>query len=265
MGAARTFFVSVTIICALVSTVFGILVLIGGLPRAGIEDIYFLRMNTTDLITSSTSGSAILINAAAHDLGLADYYQTSLWNYCSGNLRNGSSTVFASPSSCTTPSASYWFDPVKIITDSVSSTISFTIPQSVTDDVQIIHTVQSWLKALLIVGTVFSFLTMFACSFAFHSRLGSLVASVVAFIGALFTIVGAILAQVSGIVIKNIMDGLTEIQVQATLGTKFYVLLWIAAGFSLLYWTLILATACCCLDRGIIGDKRRKEAAEKKP
>lgn len=247
MGSARTFFVSIPILCAIVSLILSIVTLIGGLPKAGIEDIYFLRINTTDFYPNSSSPFAALINTVAADLGLENYYQTSLWNYCSGDLKNSSTTEFASPTYCSPANASYWFDPIAIIQNSVPAVVTFTVPESTVDDLKVLKTAQTWLKALLIVGTCFSFLTIFACIFAYRSRVASFLATLVAFIGALFTVVAAVLAQILGIIVRNVINGLTDINLKATLGKKFYVLIWIAAGFALVYWLTITFTICCCV------------------
>lgn len=266
MGAARTCFVAVSIFCALVSMIFGILVLIGGVSKPGIQDIYFLRLNTTDFVPTSSSALAALIDAVASDLGLEDYYQTSLWNYCAGNLKNGSTTAFASPDYCSSTNASYWFDPVSIIEDSLSSSITFTVPADVLNDLHKIRTSQHWLKAILVVGTCASFLTLIACTCAFRSRLGSVFATITALIGALFTTVGAVLAQVLGILVRNVINGLGEINVHTTLGKKFYILIWISAGFSLIYFICITFTLCCCSPTGSssrMRKARRNEGNEK--
>lgn len=239
--------------------IFGILVLIGGISKPGIQDIYFLRLNTTNFFPQSSSPLATLINAVASDLGLEDYYQTSLWNYCAGSLRNGSTTSFASPDYCSPTTASYWFDPVAIIEDSIPATITFSLPASTIDDIHIIRTAQHWLKAILVVGTCFSFLTIFACTLAFSSRLGSVFATVIAFIGALFTVVAAVLAQVLGIIVKNVINGITEVSIVATLGKKFYIFIWISAGFALVYWILIMFTMCCCRPSGSLSRKEKRQ------
>lgn len=246
MVVSRTIFVTLPILCATISLIFGILTLIGGLPRAGIRDIYYLRINTTDFYPSSSSPFASLINAVAADLGLENYYETSLWNYCSGELKNGSSTEFASPSYCSKSSASYWFDPVTIIQDSVPAVVTFTVPDDTANDLKILKHAHTWCKWNLVVGTCFSFLTIFACFFAFRSRIGSFLATIVALVGALFTVVAAVLAQVLGIVVRNVINGLSDLNLKATLGKKFYVFIWIAAGFSLVYWIIIMFTVCCC-------------------
>lgn len=256
MGTTRTCFVFLPIVLSAISVIFGVLTLVGGVQKAGIRDIYFLRLNTTDIYANSTSEFGEIVNAVAKDLGLKDYYQTSLWNYCSGDAKNGTVSEFLPPTYCSPTLTSYWFDPVAIIEDLVPENITtYTVPADLVDDIHVIKIAQTWLKAILIVGTFFSFFTIFACSFAFQSRLGSFLASIVAFVGALFTTVAAVLAQILGIVVRNVINGFTDVNIVATLGRKFYVLIWIAAVTSLLYWITILFTACCCVPDRSSGKK----------
>lgn len=262
MGAARTFFVGLPMFCALVATIFGILTLIGGMDKPGLRDVYFVRINTTDFYPESASPFAALVNSVADELGLQNYYQSSLWNYCSGDLANGSTTKFAAPSFCSDTAADYWFDPVTIIQNDLPSIFTFSLPQSTINDLDVLRVAQTWLKAILVVGTCFSFLTILASFFAFRSRCGSFFASIIAFVGALFTTGGAIVAQVIGIVLRNVINGLTDVELEATLGTKFYIFVWLAAGFSLVYWILLTFTICCCTPQST-KDRRRAKGSRK--
>ena len=51
--------------------------------------------------------NASLINSIARTLGLHDFYQVGLWNYCEG-YGNGITE-------CSKPVTMYWFDPVSIM------------------------------------------------------------------------------------------------------------------------------------------------------
>lgn len=46
-------------------------------------DIYFFRLSLADIIPESVA-NAELINSIARGLGLHDFYQPGLWNYCEG-------------------------------------------------------------------------------------------------------------------------------------------------------------------------------------
>lgn len=67
-----------------------------------------------------------LLNSIAQTLGLHDFYQVGLWNYCEGTNTNKSHATSllirqnigynaVGISECTKPKLLYWFDPVSII------------------------------------------------------------------------------------------------------------------------------------------------------
>jgi len=69
--------------------------------------IYFLRLDFSHIIPRSAP-NALLIDSIARTLGLHDFYQTGLWNYCDGYAGSGIT-------SCGPPRTGYWFDPVEIL------------------------------------------------------------------------------------------------------------------------------------------------------
>lgn len=59
-------------------------VLIGNTyPKAVLSDIYFFRLDLSDIIPLSVP-NARLINSIAQSIGLHDFYQVGLWNFCEG-------------------------------------------------------------------------------------------------------------------------------------------------------------------------------------
>ena len=51
--------------------------------KAVLNDIYFFRLDLSDIIPLSVP-NAVLINSIAQTLGLHDFYQVGLWNFCEG-------------------------------------------------------------------------------------------------------------------------------------------------------------------------------------
>jgi hypothetical protein len=49
-----------------------------------------------------------LINTIAQTLGLHDFYQVGLWNWCAGYKGQGIT-------SCSTPETLFWFNPIAVI------------------------------------------------------------------------------------------------------------------------------------------------------
>lgn len=92
-----------------ISLIFIILVEVGNVSadhRRITGSIYFIKLDVSHIIPKAVP-QAQLINSIARTLGLYDFYQVGLWNYCEGY---GSEI-----NRCSTPKTLYWFNPVKII------------------------------------------------------------------------------------------------------------------------------------------------------
>ncbi|KAG5954701.1 hypothetical protein E4U57_004206, partial [Claviceps arundinis] len=76
-----------TIIAALlyfISLPFLILVLIGNTHDVAVlRDLYFFQLDVSQIIPIAVS-NAKLLNSVARSLGLYDFYQVGVWNYCEG-------------------------------------------------------------------------------------------------------------------------------------------------------------------------------------
>jgi hypothetical protein len=105
----RRNFTILSSVLLLVSVVFLILVIIGttSANAVGIRDIYFLKLDLRQILPASVPDTAF-VNTIAQTLGLHDFYQVGLWNFCEGYQGDGITH-------CSEPVALYWFDPVSII------------------------------------------------------------------------------------------------------------------------------------------------------
>lgn len=92
-----------------ISIIFTILVLLGSTDDSSpvLSSIYFLRIDVSNIIPRSFP-NAVLVNSIAQTLGLRDFYQVGLWNYCEGYKDTGVTY-------CEPPQALYSFNPVKIL------------------------------------------------------------------------------------------------------------------------------------------------------
>jgi len=98
----------ITSLLLLVSVIFLILVEIGNTSKSGaLPSIYFIKLNLSQIFPT-TLPNATLLNSIAQTLGLHDFYQVGLWNYCEGY--NGQGVT-----GCSHSVAAYWFNPVAII------------------------------------------------------------------------------------------------------------------------------------------------------
>lgn len=267
MGFFRGLFVSLAIFFAVVTVVFQVVTTIGGLDRAGLRDLYFLRINTTSIIPTTRTPLAGALNTIASELGLQDYYQTSLWTYCYGRIENANVNDFGPIAGCNATSTSYYFNPIEIIANSLYTGATVTIPQDIQNDLDLIRRFSTALKALCIAGACLGFLTLVFSPAAFVSRLASFFVSLLALLSALCNTVAAIIAQILFVIVRNVInDNIQDLNVEASLGTTLFALIWVAAGASILSFFLLTFTICCCApgsNGGRRSRRRERELAEK--
>ena len=71
-------------VCYLVALPFLILVLVGNAHNTSVlNDIYFFKLDVAQIIPIAVD-NAKLLNSVARSLGLHDFYQVGLWNFCEG-------------------------------------------------------------------------------------------------------------------------------------------------------------------------------------
>jgi hypothetical protein len=49
-----------------------------------LRDSWFLKIDLSDILPSTSASDAILVNSIARSLGIHDFYQVGLWNFCEG-------------------------------------------------------------------------------------------------------------------------------------------------------------------------------------
>ena len=111
----------------LIAWVFILLVVIGNVANKPVlRNTYFLYLDLSNIIPLSVP-NAVLINSIARSIGLHDFYQVGLWNFCEGYDDEGITR-------CSKPETLYAFNPVNIIVSELlsgaSSTFSRSQPQS---------------------------------------------------------------------------------------------------------------------------------------
>lgn len=108
-------------LCYLIAWIFLLLVVIGNVAdQPVIRETYFLKIDLANIIPLSVP-NAVLINTIARTIGLHDFYQVGLWNFCEGYLDEGITN-------CSKPKTLYWFNPVEIILNELLSGATSTFP-----------------------------------------------------------------------------------------------------------------------------------------
>lgn len=92
----------------LVAWIFLLLVCIGNVSNKPVlRETYFLKLDLSNIIPLSVP-NAVLINSIARSIGLHDFYQTGMWNFCEGYDNTGITN-------CSKPKSLYAFNPVTIL------------------------------------------------------------------------------------------------------------------------------------------------------
>lgn len=240
----------------IISLVFLILVEIGNInDMVVIRDTYFLKLDLANVIPE-TVPNAVFINSIAQSIGLHDFYQVGLWNFCEGY--NGQGITQCSPTQTL-----YWFNPVEIIVNQLLAGASIALPTEVTDILDLVQLASNWMFACFLVGTCLSFICIFICPLGFSKQprwqhkakrifLRQLPITIVAFLAALFTTVATVIATVMFIIFRNTFAGAAEFNIQASIGQEMFAFMWIATGFNLIGLIIQLGTCCgvcCCTGR----------------
>ncbi|EXJ79158.1 hypothetical protein A1O3_08659 [Capronia epimyces CBS 606.96] len=260
-----------TVCIYLIGLVFLILVEIGNINNdAVIRDTYFLKIEMANIIPASVP-NAIFINSIAQSIGLHDFYQVGLWNFCEGY--NGQGITYCSPTETL-----YWFNPVEIILHELLAGASITLPSEIIDVLHLVRLASTWMFACFLVGTVLTFLCVFLAPLGFskHPRwehrtrrvfLRQLPIAVLAFVALLFTAAGALIATIMFIIFHDKFSGAADLNIQARLGKPMLAFMWIATGMDLIGFLMQIGTCCgvCCCTGRRKAMRRNKEKAELEP
>lgn len=240
----------------LIALVFLILVEIGNINGdAVIRSTFFLRINLANVIPESVP-NAVLINTIAQSIGLHDFYQVGLWNFCEGYTGQGIT-------GCSSPTDNYWFNPVEIILNELLAGASIALPTEVIDILNIVRTASHWMFACFLTGTCLTFICIFIGPMGFSKKprwshkakrvfCRQLPIVVITFLALLFTAGGAVIATVMFVIFRNTFDGAAELNIQAELGSVMLGFEWTAVALLLVGFIMQLGTCCgvcCCTGR----------------
>jgi hypothetical protein len=238
------------------ATVFLILVLIGNINNnAVIRSTYFLKIDLANIIPASVP-YAIFINSIAQSIGLHDFYQVGLWNFCEGY--NGEGITH-----CSSTETLYWFNPVEIILNELLAGASITLPSEVVDVLDLVKLASAWMFSCFIVGVCLTFLCIFFAPMGFskHPRwehrakrifLRQLPITILSFGALLLTAAATLIATVMFIIFRNKFQGAADLNIHAHLGKPMFAFMWIATGLDLIGFLMQIGTCCgvcCCTGR----------------
>ena len=259
-----------TALMYLLSVVFLILVEIGNINnKAVIRDTYFIKIGLANVIPESVP-NAVFINSIAQSIGLHDFYQVGLWNFCEGY--NGQGITY-----CSAPKTLYWFNPVKILLNELLAGASIALPTNITDILDLVRVISMWMFACFLVGIILTFLCIFLVPLGFSQKprwqhkakrifLRQLPVTILSFLALLFTAVGTVMATAMFVIFRNTFTSAGDLNITAELGTPMLAFMWIAVGFNLIGFCMQLGTCCgvcCCTGRKKAERKSQMVQTEK--
>lgn len=245
-----------TVVIYLIALVFLILVEIGNINgNVVIRDTYFLKIDLANIIPASVP-NAVFINSIAQSIGLHDFYQVGLWNFCEGY--NGEGITYCSPTETL-----YWFNPVEIILGELLAGASITLPTEIVDVLHLIELASAWMFSCFLVGTVLTFLCVFFAPLGFSQRprwqhkarrifFRQLPITILTFMALLFTAAASIIATVMFVIFQDKFSGAADLNIRASLGKEMLAFMWTGTGLNLVGFLMQIGTCCgvcCCTGR----------------
>ncbi|KAI1284006.1 SUR7/PalI family-domain-containing protein [Xylaria sp. FL0933] len=236
----------------LLAIIFLILVEIGNISRNNVlDDIYIFKLDLSNILPQSAPTGLSLQNSVAKTLGLHDFYQVGLWNFCEG-YNDGQGITH-----CSKPNAAFWFNPVKIILDELLSGASIALPSEINDILNILRIAFHVMFGFFLGGLILDGVLLVTSPIVLYSRWWSLPAGLLSGLAATVVIVGAILGTVIAYVFRAALNSQPDLGVEASIGTRMIAFQWTAAGFNLLAFMFHAGLGCCCTSRRDLRTGRR--------
>ncbi|KAK3301321.1 SUR7/PalI family-domain-containing protein [Chaetomium fimeti] len=234
----------------LLSWIFLVLVLIGNThPRAVLSGIYFFKLDLADIIPTSVP-NASLINSIAQSIGLHDFYQVGLWNFCEGYINTG--ITF-----CSEPTTLYWFNPVEILMNELLSGATIALPTDVITILDVLRITSQIMFGFFLTAAVLAFLMVLLSPLAVSSRWWSLPLAVVSFLEMMLILAASIVGSVISIAFKYAAEAQKELNIHAEVGVRMFVFMWLATGFSIWAFAVHSGMGCCCTSKRDLKIGRR--------
>jgi hypothetical protein len=211
---------------------------------------------TTAALTSASSTST---NITASDLGLADYYTVSLWNYCS---------ITSTNKTCSKPAfnwAASTLNTTKLTSLTSSTGVNVTLPKEITSALKTFTTVNRWTEVVYIIALIATIVELIFGFFALCSRVGSCCTFIVSGVSTVAIMAASVMASVMDLSVVGALDSAGKAYgMKASFNTSWLTSTWLAVVFSLggaLFW---MFTICCCAaDHHSKGNRRSNMDTEK--
>ncbi|RKK64941.1 hypothetical protein BFJ67_g373 [Fusarium oxysporum f. sp. cepae] len=180
-----------------------------------------------------------LLNSVARSLGLHDFYQVGLWNFCEGYNDEGVTY-------CSNPKQWYWFNPVEILVSELLAGAQIALPAEAVTVLNLLKIGSRIMYGCFMAGICIDFVLIPLSLLVIRTRWWSLVITVLAFCTAILISLAAIIATVISVAAKVALTAQDQLNIKANIGIKMFVFMWLAAIFTDVAFLLHAAMGCCC-------------------
>jgi hypothetical protein len=158
---------------------------------------------------------------------------------------------------CSSPKSYYWFNPVDIILNELLSGSTIALPAEITQILGILKICSNIMFAFFLAGTIVSFLMIFLSPIAIFSRWWALPMSLVSFLTFLIVLIASVIASVISFVFKYAATAQASLNINAYVGTRMFVFMWLSTGFAFVAFILHAGMGCCCTSRRDLKSGRK--------
>jgi len=206
----------------------------------------------------NAAATAASINITAADLGLADSYKVSLWNYCS---------VTGSKTNCTKAEFNWAATALNTTTieklASSTSGVTVTLPTSLTSALHTFTIFSKWTEVVYIIAVITCAFEIFLSIFAFCSRAGSCLTFLISGLSTTTIIAASIMATVEASIVTASIDSVAKAYgAKSTINTSFLATTWLAVAFSIASGFFWMFTICCCASDHHSNKSRRNRGGD---
>jgi hypothetical protein len=190
------------------------------------------------------------VSSLARSLGLHDFYQVGLWNFCEGY--NGEGITY-----CSTPVSLYWFNPVEILLSELLAGATIALPAEVNTILNLIKIASHIMFGFFLTGICMNVVSVFITPIVLYSRWWSFSVAVWTFIAALLAVAATVIGTAMAVIFKMAITSQPGLNIGASLGIVMFVFMWIASAFSIFGLAIHLCLSCCCASRRDVRTGRR--------
>lgn len=213
-----------------------------------LRDIYFFRLDVSNIIADSVP-NAQLINSIAQSIGLHDFYQVGLWGFCEGYGQV--------VTSCSSPRALYWFDPVKVLTAELLAGASIPLPAGVSKGLEAWRVASHVMFGFFLSGAALCAVLACVSPVVQRSRWWAVPVTAVAFLAAFMVLTASVMGSVISLVFNEAMTTQSDLNIRANVGSAMFVFMWLATAFTIWAFSVHAGLGCCCVSTRDITTGRR--------